>query len=285
MTRKPHKKVEPWANIQSNSVGGGMEAATSILYGDRSVTGNRDTRWRNVIIHEIAHQWFGNAVTEADWDDVWLSEGFATYFTSLFIEHAYGRDAFVESMSNARERVLSFYETRPEYRIVHDNLADMGQVTTGMQYQKGSWVLHMLWHRIGTEAFWEGIRRYYARYFNGHATTAEFRAVMEEVSGDDLEGFFQQWLYQGSAGLHLEGLWTYENGNVQLNLEQVQPGGTTFNMPVTLEFVGAEGEMERVDVEMSEATHAFSIPLEFEPVDVVVDPDTWLLMRADVQSR
>ena len=62
-----------------------MESATAIFYGDKSVTGKRSVRWRNVIIHEIAHQWFGNAVTEYDWDDIWLSEGFATYFTLLFI--------------------------------------------------------------------------------------------------------------------------------------------------------------------------------------------------------
>jgi aminopeptidase N len=84
---------EKLANIQSNSVSGGMEAASAILYSENAVIGDRNERWRNVVIHEIAHQWFGNSVTEHDWDDVWLSEGFATYFTLLFIEHAYGRDA------------------------------------------------------------------------------------------------------------------------------------------------------------------------------------------------
>ncbi len=68
------------ANIQSNSAAGGMEAASAILYADGSVSGKRSIRWRDVIIHEVAHQWFGNSVTEYDWDDVWLSEGFATYF-------------------------------------------------------------------------------------------------------------------------------------------------------------------------------------------------------------
>lgn len=71
--------------MQSNSVSGGMEAASANFYSSSSVVGDRNTRWRNVVIHEIAHQWFGNAVTERDWDDVWLSEGFATYFTLLEI--------------------------------------------------------------------------------------------------------------------------------------------------------------------------------------------------------
>ncbi|MCA9721588.1 MAG: M1 family peptidase, partial [Gemmatimonadetes bacterium] len=86
---------EKVANVVAPTVGGGMEAATAIFYGERSVSGTRAVTWQNVIVHELAHQWFGNAVTEADWDDVWLSEGFATYFTLLYREHARGRDDFV----------------------------------------------------------------------------------------------------------------------------------------------------------------------------------------------
>ncbi len=276
---------EKLANVQSNSVRGGMEAASAILYGDDSVSGTRSLRWRNVIIHEIAHQWFGNAVTEADWDDVWLSEGFATYFTSLFVEHAYGRDEFAARMADTREGIFRFYDSRPEYRIVHDNLADTSQVTTGMQYVKGAWVLHMLRHRIGTETFWEGIRRYYARYFNGQATTAQFREAMEEVSGEDLTEFFQQWLYQGSAGLLLHGDWRYENGNVELNLAQRQVGGTVYRMPITLEFVAADGTATRTEIEISDAERAYSIPVEFEPTEIVVDPDVWLLHGGSLTHR
>ena len=101
------------ANVQSNSVSGGMEAASAIFYSAGSVVGDRDPRWRNVIIHEIAHQWFGNAVTERDWNDVWLSEGFATYFTLLFIEHAYGRDEFVDGLQRSRKTVLTSMPSGP----------------------------------------------------------------------------------------------------------------------------------------------------------------------------
>lgn len=112
---------ERLANVTSPVTGGGMEAATSIMYHESSVTGERSVRWRNVIIHEVAHQWFGNAVTESDWDDIWLSEGFATYFTLLFIEHAYGRDEFVDGLRSSAERVFAQYADDPEYRIVHDD--------------------------------------------------------------------------------------------------------------------------------------------------------------------
>jgi aminopeptidase N len=83
-----YQMVSNGRQVESTDVLGGMASASAILYHDSSVTGTRSVRWRNVVIHEVAHQWFGNAVTEYDWDDIWLSEGFATYFTLLYIEHA-----------------------------------------------------------------------------------------------------------------------------------------------------------------------------------------------------
>ncbi len=174
---------ERLANVQANGLKGGMEAATSILYGDDSVSGPQ-RRWDSVIVHEIAHQWFGNAVTEGDWDDVWLSEGFATYLTHLFVEHAEGRDAFVAGLRADRDQIRAFDEKHPGYRIVHENLSDMKQVTTGAgTYKKGAWTLHMLRGVVGDEAFWSGIRAYYRLYRDKNASTADFRRVMEEASG------------------------------------------------------------------------------------------------------
>ena len=269
---------EKLANIQSNSVGGGMEAATAIFYGDNSVTGTRDRRWQHVIIHEVAHQWFGNAVTEYDWDDVWLSEGFATYFTLLFREHYYGRDDFVEGLDNARDRIYSFYDERPDYRIVHDNLDDMSQVTTGMTYQKGAWVLHMLRERIGVDAFWQGIQTYYAEFFNRNATTTDFRRHMEEASGDELVWFFDQWLYQGGV-VELEGYWDYEDGELRLHVAQTQKR-YVFRIATAFDLVFEDGSRERVSFEVgSESPAGFTRKMDKAVMDVVPDPDTQLLAR------
>ncbi|MEK7854576.1 MAG: M1 family metallopeptidase, partial [Acidobacteriota bacterium] len=224
---------EKLANIQSNSVSGGMEAASAILYSENSVVGDRNVRWRNVVIHEIAHQWFGNSVTEKDWDEVWLSEGFATYFTLLFIEHQYGRDEFVEGLRSSKRSVDAFHLKNPNYRLVHDNLKDMNDVTTSQIYQKGSWILHMLRGVVGTENFWQGIRIYYRRYRDSHATVADFRRVMEEVSGKDLSVFFDQWLYKPGT-LKYRGNWSFDASEKQviIVLDQVQPDGSFFKMPV-----------------------------------------------------
>ena len=278
---------EKLANIQSNSVGGGMEAATSIFYGDNSVTGERTTRWRNVIIHEIAHQWFGNAVTEYDWDDVWLSEGFATYFTLLFREHQYGRDDFVQGLIQSRDRVRSFYEENPDYRIVHDGLDDMSRVTSSQTYQKGGWTLHMLRGVIGDDAFWSGIQEYYRLYRDKNASTDDFRRAMEEASGRDLTGFFHQWLYQGGA-LKYEGGWSYDarSGTLEVELNQVQNDGYSFKMPVPLAIYGADGEEPRIELlQVDEMTNRFTISVDGEPESVVLDPDTWVLMDADFARR
>ena len=201
---------EKLANVQSNSVGGGMESATAIFYGADSVTGERTERWRNVIIHEVAHHWWGNSVTEADWDDVWLSEGFATYFTTLFVEHAYGRDEMLELLEASRDYIFEFAAENPDYTIVHDNLDDMSRVLTRNIYQKGGWTLHMLRELVGDEPFWAGIRAYYARHRDGSATTADFRRAMEEASGRDLEVFFDQWLRRG-GGLELDVSWSWDD--------------------------------------------------------------------------
>lgn len=273
---------ERLANIQSNSVSGGMEAASAILYSESSVSGTGSVRWRNVVIHEIAHQWFGNAVTEADWDDVWLSEGFATYFTLLYIEHAYGRDEFVRGLQSSRATVMSFAAKNPAYTIVHRNLSRMEDVTSSHTYQKGSWTLHMLRGVIGSEAFQRGIRTYYARHFNGNATTADFRLAMEEASGQELGWFFEQWLSKPGT-LKVAGNWTYDPAarQVRVTLDQVQTDGSLFTMPMEIG-VYSKGQptpvMERVRV--TAKANTFTINAPAAPDSVRLDPNLWVLMDA-----
>lgn len=277
---------EKLANIQSNSVSGGMEAASAILYSAGSVKGDRNIRWRNVVIHEIAHQWFGNAVTEYDWDDVWLSEGFATYFTLLFIEHEYGRYAFVEGLQSSQKRVDAFYDKNPNYTIIHDNLKDMKDVTSSQTYQKGSWVLHMLRGVVGTETFWEGIQVYYKKYKDLNATTDDFKKVMEEVSGRDLTVFFEQWLYKPGI-LKLKGDWSYDKneGQVIINLNQEQTDGSLFEMPleVGIEFGNKKQQLELIEIKGK--SNSFKINLEEAPKNIILDPNYLVLMNTNFKKR
>ena len=271
---------EKLANVQSNSVKGGMESATAIFYSDVAVTGDRSVRWRNVVIHEVAHQWFGNCVTEYDWDDVWLSEGFATYFTLMFREHAYGRDDFVNGLNEAKNRVYSHYKTDKESSIVHDNLKDMKDVLTySLQYQKGAWVLHMLRNYIGEDDFREGIRKYYMRYYNSNTTTEEFKKEMEVVSGVDLDLFFDQWLYNG-GNIILDGGWSYDKKKkrVEVTLDQVQDDGYIFKMPLELGIYYEDKNLFKLEtVKLEKEKGRFYIATETKPKNIKIDPFTKLL--------
>jgi aminopeptidase N len=278
----PYEKL---AQVQSNSVRGGMESASAIFYGPTSAAGDRPGRWRNVIIHEIAHQWFGNSVTEDDWDHVWLSEGFATYFTHLFIEHSEGRDAFVARLRDDKDVIRSFDEEQPDYRIVHDELADMRRVVTQPgTYKKGAWVLHMLRGVVGDEAFWSGIRDYYARYRDANASTADFRRVMEDAHGGALDWFFDQWLTRGGM-MEVEGTWAWEAGTLRLEVEQAQ-AAAPFRMPIEVGIDVAGEPHRRVEtIEVRGRKQSFTLPLEAQPRSVVLDPRRFVLMDVDFVRR
>ena len=277
---------EKLANVQSNSVKGGMESATAIFYSDVSVTGERSVRWRNVIIHEVAHQWFGNCVTEYDWDDVWLSEGFATYFTLMFREHAYGRDDFVMGLNNAKENVYNFYKDNKDAPIIHDNLKDMKDVLSySLQYQKGAWVLHMLRNYIGEDAFRQGIRNYYKKYFNLNTTTDQFKYEMEKVSNIDLDKFFEQWLYKGGM-LIIDSDWKYneKNSEIEISMDQVQDDGYLFDMPIEI-MLTFENESPQIEsIQLDKKSNKFIISSKNKPKEIKIDPSVKLLARWSINE-
>lgn len=275
----PYAKL---ANVQSKTRYGGMENASNIFYAESSVTGDRSRE--SLIAHEVAHQWFGDSVTELDWHHIWLSEGFATYFSQLYLEYTYGRDRLAEGMRAARRRVIRTWNEHPELAVVAPSIDDLNELLNDNSYQKGSWVLHMLRRQVGDLAFWEGIRRYYRRFRDSNALTGDLQRVVEEVSGQQLAWFFQQWVFTPGHP-RLEGSWSWDAdaGTVTLELEQVQ-GGPVFR--AALEVGLQAGETLRIEtVEIDEAAETFTFEVESEPADVVLDPDTWLLMESRLARR
>jgi len=276
----PYEKL---ANVQSNSVSGGMESATAIFYDDDSVTGERSSRWQSVVVHEIAHQWWGNSVTEADWDDVWLSEGFATYFTLLFTEHAQGRDAMVARLESNLNSIFEFQERHPDYRLVHDNLDDMRAVLTRHIYIKGAWVLHMLRGVLGDSVFQSGIREYYRLYRDANASTRDLRQVMEEAGNVDLEWFFEQWLYRGGS-LVVDGTWSWSEGVLELELRQTQDS-EVFRMPLGIEITGESGDASVETVQLDQRSEVFRLQVEEPPIGVRLNPRHEVLMKSTLEPR
>jgi aminopeptidase N len=274
----PYEKL---ANIQAPMDFGGVEYASAIFYEQKGVGAGRAP-----VAHEIAHQWFGDSVTERDWDDVWLSEGFATYFALLFTEHDEGRDAFVEGLQRSRATVIQAEQKLPDTPIVHRNIADMTKVLNGLVYQKGGWFLHMLRNEVGSETFWAAIRDYYRRYRDANASTAELRAVFEQVSGKQLEGFFAQWLTRPGVP-KLEGSWRYLRARkaVEVTLTQSQPAAP-YRFGVDIGIAAKPGESPRVErMELTGRTATKTFSVDAEPASVTIDPNTWLLMEAGAFTK
>lgn len=270
---------EKLANVQSTVSGGGMETSSAIYYAEKLITGKKEVRLRNVVIHEIAHQWFGNAVTESTWDDAWLSEGLTTFFTLLFIEHAYGHDEYIAGVKNAKKSVYDYIKKDSLFSIVSNRSAETGAVTSGLTYQKGAWIMHMLRDKIGEVNFRNGIQAYYKKYFNANATTHDLIAEMEKASNKDLKAFFSQWLYKPD-NLKLSWTWNYDDASKQIliHVQQHQSSGFVFDVPVEFGIMknGVE-EPQLVKQQLNTQTADFKIPSATKPAFVSLDPRTVLL--------
>lgn len=253
------------ANVQSKTRYGGMENAGCIFYFESSVDNNQIP----LLAHEIAHQWFGNMATEADWHHIWLSEGFATYFTNLYVEWSQGRDAFQERMANERRTVLNYARQRMR-PIVDTSVTNYNRLLNANSYQKGSWVLHQLRQEIGYTSFMKGVRLYYGRFGGKNALTKDLAAAMEAASGQELNWFFQQWIFRpGHPVVELE--MRPGSGEIFLSVDQVQEQAP-FRcwLEVELEFENGKRKTERL--RLQDRHQEFEIAAEDQVKSITMDP-------------
>lgn len=261
---------EKLANVQSKTIYGGLENASCIFYSENSVTGKGTAE--SLIAHEIAHQWFGDCVTENDWSHVWLSEGFATYLTSMYFESKSGREALKKDMSSTRERVLRYWE-RNKKPVIDTTVTNLMSLLNANSYQKGGWVLHMLRNEVGDSAFVKGLRLFYKRYAYDNVVTDDFRKVMEETSGKDLGQFFRQWLYKpGQPELKISR--EQKGKNTILVIEQVQENLFSFNLEVQ---VKTSRGPEILSIPVNSRTTWYG--LRQNPKEIIPDPAVKLLYK------
>ena len=272
---------EKMASVAAAGGGGGMEHASAIFYGETSANGRPATA---LVAHETAHQWFGDAVTEDEWDDVWLSEGFATYFAHLFTEHFSGRDAFLDGIRRTRTSALAA-ERSQKKPLVHQNDKGTGPDLTQLQYQKGGMVLQVLRGEIGTDNFWKGIQLYYAQHRNGNATSDDLRRAMESVSSRDLTWFFTQWLTRVDSPV-INGDWSWDaaSGQIVINLAQTQPGAP-YRLSLEIGVTPDSGAAHVEKIEMTQPQQRFVIAAAKAPKDLSLDPNAWMLMEAKFVRR
>ena len=269
----PYAKL---ANVQTTTRWGGLENAGNVFYDEDAIHSRRGIE--TLIAHEIAHQWFGDAVTESDWPHVWLSEGFATYLTACYLDWTYGRGRFMGQMDAARERVLAYVAEAPDSVIVPESVPDPRRLLSPNVYQRAAWVLHMLRGQVGDGTFWKGMRTYYERFRDRNASTADFAAVMEDVSGRELEWFFDQWLRRPGVP-ELEVAWRFDEAASAVELTVVQLGPTIYRLPLDVEAVLDDGRTVRGRVDVEGERTAASLPVQSRPERLRIDPDAWLLMR------
>jgi len=274
----PYEKL---AHVESSTRYGGMENSGAIFYAQRGYTTRR--MGEGVVVHETAHQWFGDAVTEYDWHHLWLSEGFATYFAALYRELAGDGPGFRARMADARETYLaSDVVERP---VLDFAVTDYMQLLNANSYQKGGWVLHMLRGTVGDDAFRRGIRDYYATYRDSTALSSNLRTVMEDASGRDLGWFFRQWLMQpGYPQLHVTVTPpTAPNGAATVMLRQTQPDPWgTYRIPVRVDVVSSgTGARASVTVEMTGRTAEAPLAMPAGADRIEVDPTGAVLLTAD----
>ncbi|MEX1182444.1 MAG: M1 family aminopeptidase [Gemmatimonadota bacterium] len=265
------------AHVQSATRFGGMENAGAIFYSERAIANG--TLGEGTVAHEIAHQWFGDEVTPARWADLWLSEGFATYFGALFFEDADGAERFREIL---RESWDEYLQSQVTDIAVVDTVStpgnDLLELLNANSYNKGGAVLHMLRGVVGDSAFFGGIRAYYARHAPGNATTADLRRVMEQAAGRDLGWFFEQWLYRpGHPVLRVSREWNQQAGEAVILVEQVQKAGwPVFRLPMQIELQTAGGTVRR-HIELVDRRTELRFQLPDPLTGVVLDPDGWVL--------
>ena len=266
----PYEKL---ANVQSKTIFGGLENAGCIFYAENSVTGQ--DKAENLMAHEIAHQWFGNSVTENDWHHIWLSEGFATYLTAVYQEKTYGKEMSDAVMKSARDRVIGFYLRSPR-PVVDTTVTDLMQLLNANSYQKGAWVLHMLRHELGDDLFWKGMRLYYEEYRNRNAMTTDFQHIMEKVSNRNLDWFFKQWLFTaGQPDLKITNIPGEKEGFTDITIEQTQ--NYLFSFDIELKIKDSNG-LQIIKIPVSERITRMSIRSE-KVTEIIPDPNIYLLFR------
>ena len=274
----PYEKL---AHVQSATRFGGMENVGAIFYSEQAIAQGRLDE--GTVAHETAHQWFGDAVTEADWSHLWLSEGFATYFGMQFFEQADGEESFRQRLAESRQ---GYFESDVTDLAMVDTTAVPGNnlfaLLNANSYNKGGQVLHMLRGLLGDDAFFSGIRLYFQRNLNRTALTPDLQRALEEASGTDLDWFFEQWAYRpGYPIFRVSQRWDAAASEAVVTVEQVQKATwPAFRMPMEFEFATTTGAVRRkADVSARRIELRFALPAA--PTGVTLDPDGWVLKQIE----
>ena len=272
-------------------VAGGMENSSATTNTSNSLrhpklapeylTGEDD-----LISHELGHQWFGDLVTCKDWGNIWLNEGFATFMETVWTESHFGKDqADLTRWNNAR----GWFETAHLYRqpIVRHDFDDSGEFD-GNAYNKGGWVLYMLRHQLGEDAFYRGLKHYLEVNRGKNVVTADLAKAIEEATHVNIDQFFGQWIYGAGAPIFdLSYAYDADKHEVALTVKQTQKREGRvglFRVPVDVEITTASGP-KLFPIKVSEAAKTFTFPASSAPLMVLFDKGGHILKSAEFHKE
>ncbi len=287
----------PWEkyaqSMVDDFVAGGMENSSATTNTSSSlqhpklapeyITGQDD-----LISHELGHQWFGDLVTCKDWGDIWLNEGFATFMETIWTEAHFGKDqADYERWANARQ----WFEQANLYSkpIVRHDFSDSGEFD-GNAYTKGGWVLDMLRHQLGEDAFYRGLKHYLEVNRGKNVVTADLVKAIEEASHTNVDQFFSEWLY-GAGAPKLDLSYKYDDAKHEIALtvkqtQKIEGRVGLFRIPTEVEITTTSGpKLFPISVSNEKDTAVFTFPSDSAPLMVLFDKGGHVLKSAEFHKE
>jgi aminopeptidase N len=283
----------PYAKYAQTTVrdfGGGMENISATTQTDNMIHDARtelDANSDPLQAHELAHQWFGDYLTCRTWSDLWLNEGFATYFQAMWDEHKFGHDEFLYSdVKGNQENYYAAWARGQRRPIVTKNYANPDAVFDTYSYQRAGAVLHMLRTFLGEDNWWRSINHYLIKHANQPVETAQFRIAIEETTGQPMDWFFDQWVYKmGHPVFRVTQDYDATNKVLTLKVRQEQrpdpesqyPQVTFFQTPIDVEIMTAGNRrVDRLQIEAKEE-QLLKFVVDSEPLLVNFDNEGTLI--------
>src|ERR1700722_16768266 len=284
----------PWAQYAQTSVNdfveGGMENTSATTLTSRGLVhpklaGEEREGSDSLDSHELAHQWFGDLVTCRDWANIWLNEGFATYFEHYWTEQHYGADEVAYEFW--REQAGWFRQKRLyPVPVVQRNFSDSIEYA-GNVYTKGGWVLKMLRTKLGDDNFFRALHYYLETNRNQNVVTADLEKAVDQSTAINSDKFFHEWIWRAGAPAY-EVSYSYDDSAHQIKLhvkqtQKIEGMVDLFDMPVDIEIATASGRRTH-SIEVTQADDTFTLPSPSVPLMVLFDKGDKILKTVEFKK-